>query len=82
MPSTYQTIVIRCWQESGKKTKTPVWRFALENPATQERQGFTQIEKVTQALQDHLNDLTGVTAIQTNQAGNHVPDNIDDSLNL
>lgn len=56
--SCYLSYIVRCWQESsvhaGRETK--VWRFSLQNSATNQRRGFATLEALLIALQEELAD--------------------------
>ncbi|UBF29987.1 hypothetical protein K9N68_37935 (plasmid) [Kovacikia minuta CCNUW1] len=47
----YRTYIIRCWEEQRSQSSTSIYRFTLEIPATGERFGFTQSQKLIQALE-------------------------------
>ena len=43
--SPYQSYLLRCWQEDGEK-----WRFRLQNVATGEQAGFSDLEAMLEFL--------------------------------
>ena len=46
----YRSYIIRCWEEPTQASETAVSRFILENPETGQKQGFTEVEPLLQAL--------------------------------
>jgi hypothetical protein len=55
-PPRYQTYVLRCWQERSTQADgmVTVWRFSLEDPRTNRRQGFASMEALLASLQTEL----------------------------
>ncbi len=43
-PPGYHSYLLRFWEERSGETPTTVWRFSLEDPATDQRYGFPSLE--------------------------------------
>jgi len=56
--SRYLSYVVGCWQERSVHAgrETMVWRFSLQNPRTNQRQGFAALESLLVSLQVELAD--------------------------
>ena len=56
--SRYLSYVVCCWQErsihAGREIM--VWRFSLQNPRTNQRRGFANLESLLVSLQAELTD--------------------------
>ena len=54
----YRSYVVNVWQEHSKHAgqEVMVWRFSLQNPRTNQRRGFANIESLLIALQTELDD--------------------------
>jgi hypothetical protein len=54
----YRSYIVRSWQEhsihAGQEILT--WRFSLEDPRTNQRLGFANLEALLVALQENLTD--------------------------
>lgn len=46
-PPSYRSYVLRLWQERGGQSPLDVWRFSLEDPQTDQRHGFADLEALT-----------------------------------
>lgn len=46
----YQTYILRMWQERSDNGDNKVFRFSLEDPATQVRYGFGTLDEMLQFL--------------------------------
>ena len=51
-PPNYHSYLLRFWEERGQQT--PVWRFSLEDPQTDQRHGFATLEALCNWLKDEL----------------------------
>ena len=65
--TTYRSYIIRCWEEPTQTRETAVSRFILEIPETGQKQGFTEMESLFQALAQVLQPSTESDILQ-NQA--------------
>jgi hypothetical protein len=54
----YRSYVVSGWQEHSVHAgqEIMVWRFSLQNPRTNQRRGFPNIESLLIALQTELDD--------------------------
>ena len=54
----YRSYVVSGWQEHSTHAgqEVMVWRFSLQNPRTNQRRGFANIESLLIALQTELDD--------------------------
>lgn len=51
-PLQHESFILTLWQESeASSSAPPVWRFSLENPHTNQRTGFADIEALADFLQ-------------------------------
>lgn len=56
-PPQYHTYILRFWEERESEQNTDkVWRFTLENPETNERFGFQNLETLIQFLEQKLHN--------------------------
>ena len=57
-PPRYRSYVLRCWQEHTVHAGhgTLVWRFSLQDPRTNQRRGFANLEALLVSLQEELAD--------------------------
>ncbi|WP_420641626.1 hypothetical protein [Candidatus Leptofilum sp.] len=46
----YQTYILKLWQERSDSGDSKVFRFSLEDPATQVRYGFRSLDEMMQFL--------------------------------
>ncbi|WP_420628409.1 hypothetical protein [Candidatus Leptofilum sp.] len=46
----YQTYILKLWQERSSSGDSKVFRFSLEDPATQVRYGFRTLDEMVQFL--------------------------------
>lgn len=60
---TYHTFIVRCWQEDDLADNAS-WRFVLENPAHNQKQGFVRKESLVNAMRDELEHLTSERATE------------------
>ncbi len=68
-PPGYRSYILRCWETPSLAAGHPgdTFRFSLEDPATGERQGFANIQALTEFLQSSMN--AGSTPTRTPGAG-------------
>ena len=54
----YRSYVVSVWQERSVHAgqEVMVWRFSLQDPLTNQRRGFANIESLLIALQTELDD--------------------------
>lgn len=50
----YQSYLLRCWEEADDREGLTIWRFSLQDPRTNQRQGFTNLTELIIALQEEL----------------------------
>ena len=49
-------LLLRCWEEYDAETQQSFRRFSLEDPSTNKRQGFADIETLLEVLKLVLSD--------------------------
>jgi len=54
-PRRYHVYLLRFWEECLSPADS-VWRFSLEDPLTERRQGFTCLDSLLAYLQAEMND--------------------------
>ena len=57
MSPTYYTYVVRWWA-ADEDVVTSDWRFVLEVPATGEKEGFTDLEALLEAIRREFTTAT------------------------
>ncbi len=56
-PPQYHTYILRFWEErESKQDSATTWRFTLENPETNERRGFQNLESLIQFLEQQTHE--------------------------
>jgi hypothetical protein len=51
----YRAYLLRCWEVRDERTDTSLsWRFSLEDPHTEARKGFANLEALIEFLQIEL----------------------------
>jgi hypothetical protein len=54
-PPRYRTFLLTLWEERNEAPNLPtVWRFRLEDPRTDQQQGFTSLEALVAALKQEM----------------------------
>lgn len=51
----YQSYLLRCWEvRSQQPDQPPTWRFSLQNPQTEQKHGFADLEELVDFLRAEL----------------------------
>ncbi len=53
-PPRYHSYLLRFWEERGEEMPAPLWRFSLEDPLTEQRFGFANLEALVNWIQAQL----------------------------
>jgi hypothetical protein len=53
-PPGYRSYVLRFWQERSDQPPLTVWRFSLEDPSTDERYGFPNLQTLVEWLRAEM----------------------------
>ena len=53
-PGSYRSYLLRLWVEGESRS----WRFSLEDPHTEERLGFANLERLTEFLKELMEQAT------------------------
>jgi hypothetical protein len=53
-PPGYRSYVLRFWQERSDQPTLTVWRFSLEDPSTDERYGFPDLQALIEWLRAEM----------------------------
>jgi hypothetical protein len=54
-PPRYHTLLLTMWEERNRDPDLQaVWRFRLEDPSTDQRQGFASLEALVAALEQKV----------------------------
>lgn len=64
--TTHHTFIVRIWQEPTGDGNAPISRFILENSATGEREGFTDVEPLLHELRQYT-----AQAVATDDQGDY-----------
>ena len=52
----YQSYLLRCWEVRSQHPDRPTtWRFSLQDPQTEEKHGFADLEELVEFLRFELN---------------------------
>ena len=49
-PGSYRSFLLRLWLDGDSRS----WRFSLEDPHTEERRGFADLERLTEFLKEAM----------------------------
>ena len=70
-PPRYRSYLLTFWEERSQDPKVPaVWRFSLEDPHTEKRRGFADLEALVAALQQ---EMASESADQTKKRSESYP---------
>ena len=51
----YQSYLLRCWEVRSQQPDQPAtWRYSLQDPHTEQKHGFADLEELVAFLQDEL----------------------------
>ena len=51
----YQSYLLRCWEVRSRQPNQPAtWRFSLQDPQTEQKHGFADLEELVAFLQAEL----------------------------
>lgn len=53
-PPGYHSYVLRFWEERSTESAKAIWRFSLEDPLTDQRFGFPNLEALVAWLQSEM----------------------------
>ncbi len=53
-PPGYRSYVLRFWQERSEELPHVVWRYSLEDPLTDQRYGFPDLDTLTAWLKSEM----------------------------
>jgi hypothetical protein len=67
-PPQYHSYLLRFWEERGETDASTIWRFMLQDPQTDERFGFPDLDALMVWLHDKIMPRTD-TAIVTEPKG-------------
>jgi hypothetical protein len=68
-PPRYRAYMLRCWEVRSPQPGGPAsWRFSLEDPHTGEKQGFADLNTLTEFLQDELSEPESAAPLHSDQA--------------
>ncbi len=57
-PPRHQAYLLRLWEERSQHSAgSATWRFSLEDPRTEERRGFADIESLVAFLRGQMDDV-------------------------
>lgn len=51
-PPHYHSYLLRFWEERGETDTARIWRFMLQDPQTEERYGFADLDAMVVWIQD------------------------------
>ncbi len=57
----YQTYILKLWQERSQLGENKVFRFSLEDPATQVRYGFRTLDEMVSFLKQQCGEDNDVS---------------------
>ena len=58
----YQSYLLRCWEvRSRNPDQSAAWRYSLQDPQTEEKHGFADLEELVIFLQTKLGPQDGQT---------------------
>lgn len=60
-PPRYYSFILRFWEERSENQPAANWRFALEQPESHVRYGFSSLEELVAFLQKHSANVSAET---------------------
>jgi len=56
----YQSYLLRCWEVRSQQPDQPAtWRYSLQDPQTEQKHGFADLEALVAFLQDEFEKCGG-----------------------
>ena len=53
-PPRYHSYILRFWEERSKERAAGIWRFSLEDPVTDQRYGFAELNALVNWIRERI----------------------------
>lgn len=68
-PPHYHSYLLRFWEERGETDGAQIWRFMLQDPQTEERFGFADLDALVTWIQTKIMPLSEPPVLQEPKGG-------------
>jgi hypothetical protein len=68
-PPHYHSYLLRFWEERGETDAAQIWRFMLQDPQTEERFGFADLDALVNWIQSKITPRPEPPIVQESKGG-------------